>query len=149
MKRSRMGCRGIWKGAGQAQRHERIRAAMQSSAAAAELFARSGLAARPSPPGQGSQPNIALVASVAPPAPSARYAFDKPEGRHVRMLGGGRSRWGLAAGIGAGVAVGALISFIALTRAARHADVEAKGSTQALPPAALGAPAALGTSPAA
>jgi serine/threonine protein kinase len=117
-----------------AVRHEQVRAAMRDVAAADRLFEVSSLPRRAKPTSAQPQSTLALIASIAPPAPSARYSFGKGNADYGR-LATKRTRWGILGGTAVGLAVGAMIT---LALAAQR-----KGAPNTEPIVIASAPAAL------
>jgi serine/threonine protein kinase len=98
-----------------AARHEQIRLAMRDDVEATRLFEASGLPRRPKPSSTTSVPALALLAAIAPPAPSGRYSFGKGTEDYGR-LAQQKSRRNVAAGVMVGLAVGAMITLLIAMR---------------------------------
>jgi serine/threonine-protein kinase len=98
-----------------AKRHELIRRSLGSEAAAAKLFEASGLTQRPKPVGTASISPLALLAAISPPAPSERYSFGKATADYG-SIAEKKTRRNLAAGVFAGLAVGAIATLLLAAR---------------------------------
>ncbi len=132
-------------GARLGSRHEQIRAAIGEGEAAARLFQASGLPNRPAPSKPPGALSAALLASIAPPAPSARYTFGKEPAIDYEPARTSRGRYGILSGVAGGVAIGAAVTLAVASRPAQPpkpiaSDVSAASSGD--PP---GTPAAPGT----
>jgi serine/threonine-protein kinase len=103
-----------------AARHEHIRLAMRDDAEAARLFEASGLSRRPKPSSATPPSPLALLAAIAPPAPSGRYSFGKGTEDYGR-LARQKTRRNVAAGVMVGLAVGAMITLLVAARQQREA----------------------------
>jgi serine/threonine-protein kinase len=113
-------------------RHDKIRAAMKEGDARLALAA-SGLAMRPPPTAEmlASRPDV--LASIAPPAPSARYTFGNPAADYgVRMLRH-KPPWRMIAAVSGGIIVGAALVFAVFSRKQSRTPIS--------PVAAVSAPA--------
>ena len=108
-------------------RHVKIRAAMQGRDDIDHLLTLSGLSARAMGGGEAKIADAALLAAIAPPAPSGRYSF-APNESPILMLRR-RPPWVVLASVGVGLLVGAVAVFAVLSR---QPPVEAKPP---LPPA--------------
>jgi serine/threonine protein kinase len=118
-----------------ALRHEQIRRALQSASSAVELLRASGLPDRPRPASPIAPSTLAVLASVAPPAPSERYSFGQANGDYVGALAG-RSRLGVLSGIAGGIAIGTIITLIVASRtSAQHQAALPSSSASAAAPA--------------
>jgi serine/threonine protein kinase len=108
-------------GARLAARHEQIRLAMPSEAAAERLFEASRLPRRPKPSSATSTAPLAMLATISPPAPSGRYTFGKATEDYGR-LALQKTRRKVAAGIAVGLVFGAAIALLVVTRHREHAS---------------------------
>lgn len=123
-----------------AARHEQIRLAMRDDAEAARLFEASGLPRRPKPSNATPPSPLALLAALAPPAPSGRYSFGKATEDYGR-LAQRKTRRNVAAGVMVGLAVGAMITLLVATR-------QRQGVSGSKPPGVVEVVASLPSSPA-
>jgi serine/threonine-protein kinase len=131
-----------------AKRHELIRRSLGDLSEASKLFLASGLGERSKPQGSASHSPLALLAAIAPPAPSERYSFGKPTEDYGR-LAERKSRRNLAAGVIAGVTVGALSTLLLAARSpVEHGAPRESAPIQAVAPPVV-APAVVGTAGAA
>lgn len=106
-------------GARMALRQEQVRATI-GSGSLSNLLRESGLPTRERVP-TGEMITGKLLAELAPPAPSGRYAMDG-EMRQARwQLHHRRVGWWTPIGVGAGVALGALLTLAIVTRRAKPA----------------------------
>src|SRR5262249_45877773 len=99
-------------------RHEKIRSALGSGQEVARVLEVSGLLERPAPTDEMREREKRNLENIAPPAPSARYAFGASE-KLERGLASPRVR--LAAALGLALA---LIVFVGVTFARRRAANE-------------------------
>lgn len=114
-------------------RHEALRIALPADEVDA-LFTNSGLTPRPSPP-DSPLSNTLLFATIAPPAPSERYAFgnlNDPFPPAPR-----KKPWPLIGGIAGGVAFGALSVFLFVARASKSEALPVPPPVATLQPAPL------------
>jgi serine/threonine protein kinase len=114
-------------------RHEALRTSLPADEVDA-LFTHSGLSPRPSPP-DSPLSNTLLFATIAPPAPSERYAFgnlNEPFPFAPR-----KTRWPLIGGTVGGVAFGALSVFLFVSRASHGDPPPIPPPVATLPPASL------------
>ena len=114
-------------------RHDALRTSLPEGEVDA-LFTNSGLSPRPSPP-DSPLSNTLLFATIAPPAPSERYAFgnlNEPFPFVAR-----KTRWPLIGGIAGGVAFGALSVFLFVSRASHGEPPPVAAPVATLPPASL------------
>ena len=109
-------------------RHEQIRAALADPSAAARLFGVSGLPNRPKPAPRSEVPNHALLASIAPPAPSGRYTFGQEPAEDLERARTKKARYGVLSGIAGGVAVGAMVTLAVASRGDHPAPPSAEAS---------------------
>jgi len=98
-----------------AKRHQLVRRALGSDAAASRLFEASGLKEHAKPFGTASISPLAMLAAISPPAPSERYSFGKATEDYSR-LAEKKTRRNLAAGVFAGLAVGAIATLLLAVR---------------------------------
>jgi hypothetical protein len=98
-----------------AARHEQIRVAMRDDVEAARLFEASALPRRPKPLSATLPSALAILAAIAPPAPSGRYSFGKGTEDYGR-LAQRKTRRNVAFGVMVGLAVGAMITLLVATR---------------------------------
>jgi serine/threonine-protein kinase len=109
-----------------ALRQQQVRATI-GSGSLTDLLRESGLRARE----RVSHAEIAsgkLLAELAPPAPSGRYALDGERRRARWHLRHRRAAWWTACAVGAGIAVGALVTLAVVARRARPAPVATRSS---------------------
>ena len=114
-----------------AKRHELIRRSLGSEEAAAKLFEASGLTQRPKPVGTASISPLALLAAISPPAPSERYSFGKATPDYG-SLAEKKTRRNLAAGVFAGLAVGAIATLLLAVRSPKGRAVVSAEAVAAL-----------------
>ena len=128
-----------------AARHEQIRASLEDPDFSRSLFEASGIPERQKPAVPSTASNIALLASIAPLAPSERYTFGKGPAEDYERVQAKKTRVGVLSGIAGGVAIGALVTLVVASRpasvpptpgAAPSAPV-AQASASAAVPAAL------------
>ncbi len=120
-----------------ALRHEQIRVAMESADRATRLFRDSGLPDRPVIASPAPSP-LALLSSIAPPAPSGRYVFGKGNEDYAKMLAN-KTRRSVVSGIVGGIAIGAIITLVVASRSRRAQDVASEPSAAPVssPPASV------------
>jgi len=94
-------------------RHEQIRAAM-GGRDVESLIRVSGLPMRPPVNGEINAADSGLLATIAPPAPSARYSF-APNESPVLMLRR-KPPWAVIASVSVGLLIGAMAVFVLLSR---------------------------------
>ncbi len=113
-------------------RHVKIRAAMPGRDDVDRILTMSGLAVRPSQADlEPKAADAAVLAAIAPPAPSGRYSF-APNESPILMLRR-KPPWVVLASVGVGLFIGAVAVFVALSRRPpRTVVVTKQGPTQAL-----------------
>ena len=109
-----------------AARHGRIRTALPGGHLADEVLAASGLPRRVSFAQPTTASNIALLASIAPAAPSERYSFGKGFADGYARSQARRARWSVASGIALGIAIGAAFTLVLAARASWHTQTAAR-----------------------
>ncbi|MEO6419666.1 MAG: serine/threonine-protein kinase [Polyangiaceae bacterium] len=114
-------------------RHEALRGSLPADELEA-LFTNSGLAPRPPPPDMALS-NTLLFATIAPPAPSERYAFGNLNDPFP--IAPRKKPWPLIAGIAGGVAFGALSVFFFVARASTSEPLPVPPPVATLQPAPL------------
>jgi eukaryotic-like serine/threonine-protein kinase len=111
-------------------RHENIRESLRGRDAD-EIIIQSGLPARPPPTNEMRLSVPEALAQIAPPAPSARYTFGNND-YAAKMFPSRKLPWGIIAGVGGGVMVGAIVVFVLVPRAA--APIAALPTATVAPP---------------
>jgi serine/threonine-protein kinase len=117
-------------GARMALRHEQVRATVGSNDLS-NLLRESGLPARERV-SVSDAPSGQLLAELAPPAPSGRYALgaelrrDRSSPRRRRII------WWTASAVGGGIALGALVTLAVVTRHSRTAPIAVRDTLSAL-----------------
>lgn len=112
-------------------RQAQIRAAMKGRDDIEQLLELSGLPNRGVDGGEPKTADAALLASIAPPAPSARYSF-APHDNPALVLRK-KPPWVVLASVGVGLLIGALVVFVALSSRAPAAISEPSPPPPATP----------------
>jgi hypothetical protein len=123
-------------GARMALRQEQVRASI-GVGDLANLLRESGLPAR-ARVSMADAPTGQLLAELAPPVPTGRYALGTELRREGASLGPRRVAWWTAAAVVAGFAIGAVVTLAVLTRRARPGPIGVHG---------MAAPSSAGASP--
>jgi hypothetical protein len=101
-------------GARMRARHARIRSAMQGRGDVERILSLSGLPVRPEGSAEPKPADAAMLASIAPPAPSARYSF-APNQSPI-LLRRRKPPWAVLASVGVGLLIGAVAVFLVLSQ---------------------------------
>ena len=112
-------------GARMAARQEQVREAI-GSADLEDLLRDSGLQAR-EPMSLGGLPTGQLLAELAPPAPTERYALADGVPRRARARSR-RAPWWTAGGVAAGIAIGAVLTLMIVSRRPRPSPIVVHGT---------------------
>ncbi len=112
-------------------RHEKIRESLRGRDAD-HIIIQSGLPARPPPTEEMRLSSPEVLSQIAPPAPSARYTFGNND--YAAKLFPRKAPWGIIAGIGGGIALGAIVMFTLVPRRAAAPVAVAPSATVAARP---------------
>jgi serine/threonine-protein kinase len=95
-------------------RHVKIRAAMGGREDVEQILTLSGLASRPALAVEPAPADPALLAALAPPAPSGRYSFAPHESPILALRR--KPPWVVLSSVGVGLLIGAVAVFLVLSR---------------------------------
>ena len=114
-------------GARMRARHVKIRTAMQGREDVEQILSLSGLPVRADGRVGGEPADAAILAAIAPPAPSARYSFAPNESPILPLRR--KPPWVVLASVGVGLFIGAVAVFaVAVAKAAGHGGRDEAGA---------------------